>query len=238
MRYLNKAKGMIFLILLFAFSCTDSDVERDIEVQIQQQSLAVYNAWGFVSVSGTEFYIKTDTKKVLKLKDFDNSSLGVKQGERVFLKFTIPQQRPATTYDYVIIVEDLFVVDYEGITVIKGRENVKLPNGFIKVEGIDISADNLNLEIVYNEYSQKKPAIKLCYDKRLQRKDRPLILELKNNSTPVNQKSTKKVTKLQSYNIKQLEQFRDRDAEGKIKFVVVTNRGTANQQQFNMVYNP
>ncbi len=237
MRYLNKAKVMIFLMLLFAFSCTDSDVERDLEVQLQKQSLVVYNAWGFISVSGTELYIKTDTKKVLKLKDFDNSSIGAKQGERVFLKFTIPQQHPSSTYDYVILVKDLSVVDYEGITVIKERENVRIPNGFVKVKGIDISADNLNLEIIHKESSQKKSAIKLCYDERLQRKDRPLILELK-DSAPVNQKSAKKVTKLQSYNIRKLEQFRDRDAEGKIEFVVVTNRGTANQQQFNMVYNP
>ncbi len=240
MRYLNKAKGVL-LILLFAFSCTDSDVERDIEVQYQKQSLVIYNAWGFVSVSGTEFYIKTDTKKVLKLKKFDNSSIGAKQGDRVFMKFTIPQQRPqkltSTTYDYVVVVKDLLVVDYEGITVIKERENAKIPNGFVMVEGIDISADNLNVEIVCNESSQKKPTIKLCYDEKLQHKNKPLLLELKDSSAE-SKKSTKKVTKLQSYNIRQLEQFRAKDAEGKIEFVVVTNRGKANQQQFNMVYNP
>ncbi len=240
MRYLNKAKS-VFLILLFAFSCTDSDVERELEVQLQQQSLVIYNAWGFVSVSGTEFYIKTDTKKVLKLKDFDNSSIGAKQGDRIFMTFSIPQRQAkefySTTYDYEIIIKTLLVVDYEGITVIKGRENVKIPNGFVKVEGIDISADNLNLKIVYNESSQKKPAIKLCYDENLQRKNKPLLLELK-DSVLVNQKSAKKVTKLQSYNIRQLEKFRDKDDEGKIEFVVVTNRGTVNQEQFNMVYNP
>ncbi len=250
MRYFNKIKGILGILVLVCVCACSGDYEEDVDsfdkMFISTSNVDkntngnLYNAWGFVRVSGTDFYIKTDTKKILKLKDFNNSSIGAEQGDRIFMTFSIPQNQAkvvSTTYDYVVVAKSLFVVDYEGITVIKERENEKMLNGFVKVEGIDISADNLNLKIIYNKSSKKKHAIKLCYDENIQKKNKPLLLELKDTSAE-SQKSTRKVTKLQSYNIRQLEQFRAKDEEGKIEFVVVTNRGKANQEHFNMVYNP
>lgn len=244
MIHFSKKIGLLmFLSFALLSSCSDYD-DDTVSLNNEYNDLNGkngYNTWGFMSVTGSQFYIKTDTKKTLRLKDFDNSVIQAKQGDRIYARFSIVNEEKAfatgATYNYSVMIRDLFVVDYDSITKITAENSNMIADGFVDIKGIGITANNLNIEVVYYKSSNKSHDIKLCYDESLQTAGKPLFLDLKDSSAEDigMQQSFKK---LQSYDITKLEKLVSKDSEGKIEFIVVINRGTGNEKFFNLVYKP
>lgn len=238
MKKLNRKILLITItMLLLLAGCMDS-YDDDIE---SANSLR-YTTWGFMSVTGGEYYVETDTKKTLKLQDFDNSSLKVSQGDRVYMAFNIVENKNENlqsnaTYTNLVKIIEMYVVDYGNITTITEKNRPTIKNGYVNVKGVKITANNLNFELEYKNSDDKAHNILLCYDTDYQVEGKALQLDLKNNSE-VSSSLPQTVSKLQSYNIATIENLGTKNSEGNVEFVVVSNRGTANQQEFNLVYQP
>lgn len=226
----------IFLALVLLTSCMDS------EEDISSISPLNYTTWGFMSVTGGVHYIKTDTKKMLKLQEFDASSFKVKQGDRVYAEFRIVNEEGkditnSATYTHLVKITELYVVDYNSITKVDDANRATIKNGYVGIKGVGVTATNLNLHIEHNKLDNKAHKVLLCYDSDVQTTVGPVQLDLK-DSTEVSGIPTQTVARLQSYNITQLEELGAKNSEGGIEFIVVTNRGTAYQKEFNLVYQP
>lgn len=225
---------LVMVLITSFWGCADMDAD----MSKNESSAYDYNTWGFIVVAGSEFYIRTDTKKTIKLSSFDNSELNAKEGDRVFASFSIINAKSSeATYDYAVRVLKIQLVNYGTITKVTEANKNTIADGIVEIKGVGITANNLNLDIVYHKLPSKKHDIILCYDKTKQRAGMPLILELKDNSAE-DTGMTQPTQKLQSYNIKELTHLTSKNSQGKIKFMVLTNKGTSKQKEFNLVYTP
>lgn len=231
-------KIMILLcgVLVFSVSCTDLNDEN--------ANSSRYVTWGFMSVTGGDYYIKTDTKKMLKLQEFDNSSLKLKQGDRVYAAFFIVDNKNSkeltanATYTNLVRISNIYKVDYDAITKITDENRDLIKNGYVNVRGIGITANNLNLEVQHNYLDEKPHKIMLCYDEANQVDDNGTVqLDLKDSSDN-NNFPNRLVTKLQSFDISKLVEWGTKDSKGNINFIVTVNKKSTHKKEFKLVYKP
>lgn len=250
MKKLSYKIGIFGILLSFLSSCAmDSDAYGNIQDirEVYEKSEAKYSAWGFVKVTGTDFYVETDSGKLLKAER-PSSFFQIKAGSRVFIKFDIPQENSENkfdfaggkTYTYIVKIGVLLPIDFDKIMKIDLGNESSSPKqkGYVKPTGIAISAHYLNMTVLFNKMGGEKNTFKLVYDKNKQKKNSAPILELLDISSSKQEPFEKLSEKLLSFDIELLEKIQAKNSEGKILFTVIVNRNTSWEKQYNLVYEP
>ncbi len=235
------------VVLLLFSSCSDSFSESDMydnNVRLESEGKkAAYSAWGFVTTTGEELYVKTDSGKLLKLAN-PTSFSRLKEGNRVFLQFSIAdgnkfEKMNGATYDYVVQVSKLVVAAYDKLQVIGAKGSRAINWGYVKLKGVNISSHYLNVSVQFNKLNKQKCTFKLFYDQsRKEKSDGQITLDLVDSSSVLRQPTSEKGEGLLSFDISILEKLQKKNSEGKIRFSVVVNRDTDWEQRYNFVYEP
>ncbi len=237
--------GILVVTLLVWSSCMDLD--SDIYPNEFNENInAKFSAWGFVKVTGDDFYVETDSGKLLKAEQ-KSSIFQVKEGTRVFLRFDIPAENSSNSYDalksnaytYVVKIGVLIAVDFDKIMNVGINSDEIYPekSGYVKLNGMGISSHYLNLEASFNPTGYGKHVFKLVYDETHQVANSPIVLELIDTSSSEKEPFEHLSKKLLSFDINSLG-LRPTNSEGKILFALVVNRGTEWEKKYNLVYEP
>ncbi len=247
MKKINHKIYWIFGVVLLLFSsCSDAFLEGDGELNSQywgDNHKADYSAWGFVTTTGEELYVKTDSGKLLKLAN-PASFARLKEGNRVFLQFSIAdgnkfEEMDGATYDYVVRVSKLAVAAYDKLQIIGAKESRAINRGYVRLKGVDISSHYWNVSVQFNKSNKQKRTFKLFYDEsRKEKSDEQITLDLVDSSSVLRQPTSEKGQGLLSFDISILEKLQKKNSEGKIRFSVVVNRDTDWEQRYNFVYEP